>query len=247
MRRKLSALGCHPLLFKKCRINAKKLNSDFEGIGMEHLGTPVSSLYFTSIWCTYFTAIWCILLPFGVFYCHLVYFAAIRCILLPFGVFYCHFVYFTAIWYILKSFGIFVEIRYMYIGMFPFLYVVPIQIWQLCSELSSSDRFFAYPWLQAQFEGTQWGRPGPGGTYWRESAVTGQNFFDKMVSIKKKKEKKPRGMTLFRYNVSSPNALSPNVLSPNALSPNALSPNALSPNNISPNNISLNDFSVNDP
>ncbi|XP_071746149.1 uncharacterized protein [Lepeophtheirus salmonis] len=31
-----------------------------------------------------------------------------------------------------------------------------------------------------QTEGSQWGRPGPGGTYWRNSAVTGQNFFDKM-------------------------------------------------------------------
>jgi len=29
----------------------------------------------------------------------------------------------------------------------------------------------------------QWGRPGPGGVYWRDSAVTGQKFFDKMVSI----------------------------------------------------------------
>ena len=34
---------------------------------------------------------------------------------------------------------------------------------------------------QAQYEGTQWGRPGPGGSYWRPSAVTGQRFFDKMV------------------------------------------------------------------
>ena len=32
-------------------------------------------------------------------------------------------------------------------------------------------------------EGLQWGRPGPGGAYWRHSALTGQNFFDKMVSI----------------------------------------------------------------
>jgi hypothetical protein len=30
-------------------------------------------------------------------------------------------------------------------------------------------------------EGTQWGKPGPGGPYWRQSALTGQNFFDKMV------------------------------------------------------------------
>ena len=27
----------------------------------------------------------------------------------------------------------------------------------------------------------QWGRPGPGGAYWRNSAITGQGFFDKMV------------------------------------------------------------------
>ncbi|XP_059098913.1 uncharacterized protein LOC131893000 isoform X2 [Tigriopus californicus] len=31
-----------------------------------------------------------------------------------------------------------------------------------------------------QVEGNQWGRPGPGGKYWRDSAVTGQGFFDKM-------------------------------------------------------------------
>ena len=37
--------------------------------------------------------------------------------------------------------------------------------------------------FQAQYEGTQWGRPGPGGSYWRQSAVTGQRFFDKMVTI----------------------------------------------------------------
>ena len=29
--------------------------------------------------------------------------------------------------------------------------------------------------------GQQWGKPGPGGAYWRQSAVTGQGFFDKMV------------------------------------------------------------------
>ena len=38
--------------------------------------------------------------------------------------------------------------------------------------------------LQNQYEGLQWGRPGPGGVYWRESAVTGQKFFDKMVNAK---------------------------------------------------------------
>ena len=29
-------------------------------------------------------------------------------------------------------------------------------------------------------EGTQWGRPGPGGAYWRPSAVTGQGFLDSL-------------------------------------------------------------------
>ena len=32
-------------------------------------------------------------------------------------------------------------------------------------------------------EGDQWGRPGPGGAYWRPSAITGQGFFDKMVGL----------------------------------------------------------------
>jgi len=31
-----------------------------------------------------------------------------------------------------------------------------------------------------QTEGLQWGKAGPGGAYWRNSAVTGQGFFDKM-------------------------------------------------------------------
>lgn len=31
-----------------------------------------------------------------------------------------------------------------------------------------------------EVEGLQWGKPGPGGAYWRNSALTGQNFFDKM-------------------------------------------------------------------
>lgn len=31
-----------------------------------------------------------------------------------------------------------------------------------------------------EVEGSQWGKPGPGGAYWRNSAVTGQGFFDKM-------------------------------------------------------------------
>jgi hypothetical protein len=54
-----------------------------------------------------FIVVWYILLPFGIFYCHLVYFTAIWYILLPFGTFYCHSVYFTAIWHILWTFGIF--------------------------------------------------------------------------------------------------------------------------------------------
>ena len=33
---------------------------------------------------------------------------------------------------------------------------------------------------QEELEGTQWGRPGPGGAYWRPSAITGQGFLDKM-------------------------------------------------------------------
>jgi len=31
-----------------------------------------------------------------------------------------------------------------------------------------------------EVEGTQWGKPGPGGAYWRPSAITGQGFFEKM-------------------------------------------------------------------
>ena len=37
--------------------------------------------------------------------------------------------------------------------------------------------------FQEEVEGLQWGRPGPGGAYWRNSALTGQNFFDKMVTL----------------------------------------------------------------
>ena len=37
--------------------------------------------------------------------------------------------------------------------------------------------------LQEEVEGTQWGKAGPGGAYWRSSALTGQGFFDKMVFI----------------------------------------------------------------
>jgi hypothetical protein len=40
--------------------------------------------------------------------------------------------------------------------------------------------------VQEEHEGTQWGRPGPGGAYWRNSAVTGQGFFDKMVSVQRR-------------------------------------------------------------
>ena len=36
-------------------------------------------------------------------------------------------------------------------------------------------------------EGTQWGKAGPGGAYWRNSALTGQGFFDKMVGVNLKK------------------------------------------------------------
>lgn len=32
----------------------------------------------------------------------------------------------------------------------------------------------------SKYEGNQWGRPGPGGPYWRERTVTGQGFFEKM-------------------------------------------------------------------
>lgn len=31
-----------------------------------------------------------------------------------------------------------------------------------------------------EVEGMQWGKPGPGGAYWRDSALTGQGFFEKM-------------------------------------------------------------------
>jgi hypothetical protein len=53
----------------------------------------------------------------------LVYFMAIWYIfLLSFGIFYGHLVYFMVIWYTCWSFGIF----------FPFWYVLPRKIWQLC-------------------------------------------------------------------------------------------------------------------
>ena len=31
--------------------------------------------------------------------------------------------------------------------------------------------------------GGTWGKPGPGGAYWRQSALTGQGFFAKMVRV----------------------------------------------------------------
>lgn len=31
-----------------------------------------------------------------------------------------------------------------------------------------------------RYEGSQWGKPGPGGPYWRERTLTGQGFFEKM-------------------------------------------------------------------
>ena len=37
--------------------------------------------------------------------------------------------------------------------------------------------------FQNQYEGNQWGRPGPGGPYWRERTLTGQGFFEKMVNM----------------------------------------------------------------
>ena len=43
--------------------------------------------------------------------------------------------------------------------------------------------FQLYIILQEEVEGTQWGKAGPGGAYWRSSALTGQGFFDKMVFI----------------------------------------------------------------
>ena len=61
--------------------------------------------------------------------------------------------------------------------------------------------------MQAQLEGNQWGRPGPGGTYWRDSAVTGQNFFDKMVSSSNSSnEVKSCTHKLHTYEQSNPNA-----------------------------------------
>jgi len=48
-----------------------------------------------------------------------------------------------------------------------------IQEMQKSGELTDSKQM-------AEIEGTQWGKAGPGGAYWRDSAVTGQGFFDKM-------------------------------------------------------------------
>ena len=41
--------------------------------------------------------------------------------------------------------------------------------------------FLSIFFFQNQYEGNQWGRPGPGGPYWRERTLTGQGFFEKMV------------------------------------------------------------------
>ena len=34
---------------------------------------------------------------------------------------------------------------------------------------------------QEEEEGSQWGKAGPGGAYWRQSAITGQGFLDSLV------------------------------------------------------------------
>ena len=47
-------------------------------------------------------------------------------------------------------------------------------------EMEEKERDRQLEQYLAQFEGMQWGRPGPGGTYWRESAITGQRFFQNM-------------------------------------------------------------------
>ena len=52
---------------------------------------------------------------------------------------------------------------------------------QIFSSIYAFASSVFYSKFQNQYEGLQWGRPGPGGVYWRESAVTGQKFFDKMV------------------------------------------------------------------
>jgi hypothetical protein len=41
--------------------------------------------------------------------------------------------------------------------------------------------------FKEEVEGTQWGKTGPGGAYWRDSAITGQGFFDKMVKRAQKR------------------------------------------------------------
>jgi hypothetical protein len=50
-------------------------------------------------------SIWYILLPFGLFYVHLIYFIAIWSIVCPFDIFYCRLVHFVVIWYIFPPFG----------------------------------------------------------------------------------------------------------------------------------------------
>jgi hypothetical protein len=88
-------------------------------------------VYFTAIW-SYFRAIWSILRPFGIFYCHLVYFTAIWFILLPFGLFYCHLVYLLPFGLILGAFGLF------YGHLVYFWNVVPRKIWQPCVQARKS-------------------------------------------------------------------------------------------------------------
>jgi hypothetical protein len=66
----------------------------------------------------------------------LIYFVAIWHILLPFGIFCCHLIFFVAIWYILWLFGIF----------YTFWYIVLRKIWQPwsgCLSLPQRPEFIA--------------------------------------------------------------------------------------------------------
>jgi hypothetical protein len=77
------------------------------------------------------TAYWYILLPFSIFYCHLVYIIAIWYIILSFGLFmYGLLVYLISIWYILFPFGIF----YFHLVYF-------IAIWYIFGHLVYLSRF----------------------------------------------------------------------------------------------------------
>lgn len=55
---------------------------------------------------------------------------------------------------------------------------------QIADRRSREDQLKQYERAVAQelvkYEGSQWGRPGPGGPYWRDRAITGQGFFEKM-------------------------------------------------------------------